>query len=253
MNIQQLLLLRKVTRAMADALRTQLKDYLSSLAPLIRPKLFFGDFVAGPSRESPNFADKAFQELQTHYQSFALTKPYQCPKDLKTPLDVVSSPLEIAALEYTYEARSETEKKTIAVTAPLKWVLSLPDCSLGRLSELLSEKQPSVDSLQRYCVHYAVLSYVLKRQPGFGRILDALRFPISIQQLPEFGLLPIPVISAPISTIRPPDAVIIENTEISGANAFEEVVNLDDLRGLRDPLGEQLLGIAQGIKPDLLD
>ena len=50
-------------------------------------------------------------------------------------------------------------------------------------------------------------------------------------KLPELGELPITFLSGPISTIRPPDNVIIESTELSGADAFEEVINLEDCSG----------------------
>jgi hypothetical protein len=252
MNIQQLIVLRKVTRAVAEALRTQLKEYLFALSPLIRPKLFFGDFVTGTTRESPNFADKAFQELVAFYHTFALTKPFQCPQDLKSPLELVISPLEFTALEYVYEAKTDRESKRINVTSPLKWVLSFPDCDLSRLKEHLAEKHPPVEVVTRYCVHYAVMSYVLKRQTGFQKMLEALRFQVTSTQLPEFGLLPVTIISSPISTLRPPDSVLIENTEISGTSSFEEVVSIDDIINLPDPLYDQLTKIVEGIQPELL-
>ena len=34
--------------------------------------------------------------------------------------------------------------------------------------------------------------------------------------------------------------MIIENTEISGTDAFEELVNIEDVARLRDPLKERL-------------
>ena len=58
--------------------------------------------------------------------------------------------------------------------------------------------------------------------------------------LPELGELPITFLSAPVSTIRPPDNVIIESTELSGADAFEEVINLEDVAKLRNPFKDQL-------------
>ena len=42
-----------------------------------------------------------------------------------------------------------------------------------------------------------------------------------------------------------PDDVIIESTEVSGMDAFEEVVNVDDIAALRDPLRERLLEIVK--------
>jgi hypothetical protein len=64
--------------------------------------------------------------------------------------------------------------------------------------------------------------------------------------VPEFGGLPVTFISAPVSTLLPPDDVIIENTEISGSDVFEEVVDLDSATAMRDPMKEQVLSIVQG-------
>jgi hypothetical protein len=59
----------------------------------------------------------------------------------------------------------------------------------------------------------------------------------------EFGELPITYIKSDISTFLLPDHVIIESTEISGMDAFEEVVNKDDVPKLQDRLKEQLTQI----------
>ena len=58
--------------------------------------------------------------------------------------------------------------------------------------------------------------------------------------MPELGQLPIAFLSGPVSTVRPPDNVIIESTELSGADAFEEVINLEDVIRLRNPFKDQL-------------
>ena len=46
-SIQSLLVLRKLTRAMADAVRAQMTEYLATLAPLLRPQMVLGDYVRG--------------------------------------------------------------------------------------------------------------------------------------------------------------------------------------------------------------
>lgn len=253
MDTQRLLVLRKVTRTVAEHLRGQLKEHISALAPIIRPKLVFGDFVSGATRETPNFADKAFQEVVAYYQSFAIGKPFQAIGELKPPMNIVSSPVEIASLEYVYEARTDTDAKRVMITSPLKWVLSYPETGLPRLRELLAQRNPATDVAQRYCLHYAVLAYVLRRQPSFTRLMEALRFKVSIETLPEFGPLPIVMVTSPITTMLPPDHVIIESTEISGTNAFEEVFVLESLRNLEDPLRNQLVDLVHGVSPALLE
>ena len=47
--------------------------------------------------------------------------------------------------------------------------------------------------------------------------------------MPEFGPLPITRIGVAISTKRPSDDVILQSAELTGMDAFEEVVNVEDL------------------------
>jgi hypothetical protein len=245
-SIQRLLLLRKVTRALAEHFRGLLKDHVAALAPLIRPKPLLGDFISGSTKESPNFADKAFQEFLGIYQGVAGTKPFAIPKELKPPIDATISPLELHPFEYIHAAKSVSDSKVVTVTSPLRWVLTYPGYSPAALRTLLAQRSPSSDLVQKYAVHYALLNFVIGRQPAFARTLDALRFTLTSSTVPEFGGLPVTFISAPVATLLPPDDVIIENTEISGSDVFEEVVDLDSVNAMRDPLKEQVSSIVQG-------
>ncbi|HET6962780.1 MAG TPA: hypothetical protein VFJ27_09800, partial [Terriglobia bacterium] len=51
----------------------------------------------------------------------------------------------------------------------------------------------------------------------------------------------ITVISSTLSTLRPTDDVIIESTEISGMDAFEELLNTDDVSRLPNPFKDALV------------
>ena len=80
MNTQQLLQLRKLTRAVSDQLRGQLKDYLVTLSPLIRPRTVLGDYVQGSVKETVRGADKTFKDLQSLYESVAGASPFHLAK-----------------------------------------------------------------------------------------------------------------------------------------------------------------------------
>ena len=101
-------------------------------------------------------------------------------------------------------------------------------------------------------ISYLLMHVVTTNSPGLTRVFEALHFPITASSAPEFGPLPITRIGVGMSTARPPDAVILQSAELTGMDAFEEVVNLDDLSGLRDPLIERLLEIARHHVPDLV-
>ena len=91
-SIQSLLVLRKLTRAIADAVRAQMTEYLTTLAPLLRPQMVLGDYVQGGAKESTRKADKAFKELQALYETVAATKPFNLPRELPTPINFSAAP-----------------------------------------------------------------------------------------------------------------------------------------------------------------
>jgi hypothetical protein len=251
-STRRMLVLRKLTRAIADLLRAQVKDYLSTLAAMFRPASALAGFLQMPGKEPAPGADRAFKDLQTLYEGLAGKKPFHLLGELKQPLEVASSVVELAPVEYVYVAKDESSSKIVTVTSPLKWVLTYAGFAPRRLKELFADKDQGGKNLQQAVLHYLMLHVVVSRQGGVTRLLEGLHFPVSSERWPDFGDLPIPCIGSPITTLRPPDAVIIESTEISGMDAFEEVINLDDIVQLRDPLQKRLLELAQQHGADLL-
>lgn len=244
-STQQLLALRKATRSIADLLRNQMKEYLSTLAPLFNPRHVLGSYAGRSTSEGSTVGEKAFMELQKLYQRIAQSKLYQLPSELKTPLEVISTQLEMTPVEYTHAVAADGQSKSITVTSPLKWALTYRGFGLPRFREILSNQDRTTDDLQQFVLHYLMMNAVVTKQPGLSRILDGLHFPLSIENSPEFGELPLTYISSSISTVRPPDGVLVESSEVSGMNAFEELVQLEDIPRLRDQLKEQLLEITR--------
>jgi hypothetical protein len=249
-STQRLLALRKSTRAMADLLRGQMREYLSTLAPLFRPRFVLGNYAEGGAYEASRTGEKAFKELQELYQTIAQAKLYRLPLELKTPLEVINPQLEMTPVEYTHVATNANESKTVVITSPLKWALTYGGFGPSRFREILTSNERTTDQLQQFVLHYLMMHTVVTKQAGVSRIMEALHFPLSIERSAEFGDLPLTYVSSSISTLRPPDDVIIESTEVSGMNAFEEIVRLEDVEKLRDPLKEQLLAITRSYVPE---
>jgi hypothetical protein len=76
-------------------------------------------------------------------------------------------------------------------------------------------------------------------------MLGALHYNLSSVRMPEFGELPITCIASSVPTIRPPDDVVLESVEISGQNAFEEVVDVEGIVNIQDPFKEQLMNLIK--------
>lgn len=243
--IQRFLKLRKLTRAIADLLRGQLTDHLATLSPMLRPKSILGEYVQGGVKESVRNSERTFLQLQRSYAAVANAKPYNLLNELRSPVEIESSAIEITPVEYPHVVTADGQTKTIAVISPFKWVVAYAGFSPAKLQEMLANRNRMNEETHRFVLHYTVLQVLLASHPGLPRLFEALRFPISSGHISQFGELPVTYISSYVSSIRPADDLIIESTEVSGQDAFEEIVSLDDLRSLADPLKSQLLDLAR--------
>jgi len=251
-SIQSLLVLRKLTRAITDAVRVQMTEYLRTLTPLMRPQVVLGEYIHGGQKEPTRKADKAFKDLQALYENVATAKPFHLPRELNPPLNFPSVGLEITPLDYIHVAQSGSDSRKIKVRCPLTWVLTYTDFPPTRLQEMLDSKGRDADELQRFVLSYLVMHLVTTSEPALMRIFEALNFPVTTSKSPQFGELPVTRIGVRISTTRPSDAVIIESAELTGMDAFEEIVNVADIAALGDPLKDRLLAIARQQAPELV-
>lgn len=251
-NTQQLLALRKLTRAISEVLRSQMVEHLATVTPLLRAKAVLGDYLQGGGKEPARRADKAFKELQGLYETVASAKPFNLPREIKPPIDLPGTSLEVTPLEYTHVAQSGGETRTITVRSPLTWVLTYSGFAPARLKELVHGKGRTSDELQQFVVSYLAMHVVTTNQPGLLQMLEALHFPISSGKSPEFGDLPVTRISASISTSRAADELILESAELSGMDAFEEVINVRDIVEMRNPHRERLLELVRSHAPELV-
>ena len=172
-STKRLIVLRRVTRAIADLLHGQLKEYLSALAPLFRPAGILGEYVQGGEKGMSAATLKAFQELQNVYGAAAGSKPFGLSKELKPPLEIVRSALELTKMDYPYTLNTEGQTKTMIITAPLKWQLTHAEFAPARLKQLLSDRNRTDTDAARFVLHYSVLQ-VLTGAPA-GRHPDAQR------------------------------------------------------------------------------
>src|SRR5437762_14244863 len=90
-STQRLLELRKCTRAIADLLRTQMREYLSTLAPLFRPRNVLRNYAEAGAYEASRTGEKAFKELHELYQIIAESRLYRFPLEPNTQLEVINS------------------------------------------------------------------------------------------------------------------------------------------------------------------
>ncbi len=245
-DIPRLLDLRRRTRAVATEFTQQLSGHLATLAPLFNPRPIFGRFLRGSEKTTSKAIELAFSELSELYQSAHKSAPINLRDKFDTPIELMGATPAIEPLQYVYVANAGDGDKSITVTTPLRWALTYSNFSLDRFRQLIAEQDKATGHELEQCVlHFMMLHITLNKRPGIAALLDALRLPLSFEYLPQFGAVPIAVISAPISTMRPPDEIIIQSTEVSGGPLFEEVVNVDDVDAIRDPIKDQLQALVE--------
>ena len=252
-STRKFIALRKLTRTLAETLRADLRGTLITIEPLLRPRAVFGEHVQGHGKELVKGADRAFKDLATDFAEVAGSKPFHIPKELKSPFEVMSASLEMQPVEYSYTARSDRDSKTVRITSPLKWVVNYRDYGLEELKRVLADRNRTEEQLRRFVVHFLLVEHVFTRQAGIREMLESLRFPVVVERRPEFGSLPITCLTTAVSTYRPDDEVIVETTEISGSEEFEEFVRVSDVANLKDAWREKLVELVKAQDPELLE
>jgi hypothetical protein len=251
-STQSLLVLRKLTRAIAEVVRAQMTEHLATLAPLLRPKMVLGDYVEDGTKEATRRSEKAYKELQALYDSIAATKPYNLTRELPSPIRQGGSGLEITPVDTSYVIQSGSDTRTIMVRSPLTWTLTYSGYAPTRLPELLKAKLRVGDELTHFVLSYLLMHVVTTNSPGLMSVFESLHFPITTITLPDSGPLPITRIGIPIATTRPADEVILQTADLTGMDAFEEVIHVQDLLKLGDPMKTRLLDLARQHAPNLI-
>jgi hypothetical protein len=246
-NSQQFVGVRKKTRSVAQSEIARAQEYLAILSPLTRPASLLGDLISGGAKAGSQTASKGVAEFTSLYRQVASAKPFNDDVELRTPLEVASTQVEFHPFQYRYTIAGPDGKKVVTVITPLKWTMNYSGYALSGLRAVLAQRDAPQESVRRFLIHTALLSFVITHQPGLVKILEGLRYQLATTTLPEFGALPVPYIAFSVPTVRPSDEVILEMTELSGVDQIEEVLDADAVSDLRDPLREQLLAALGGV------
>ena len=232
--------LRQITEKVVGALEKRLKGHLNILRPLFIPRKLFGTYIKSATMEEVPGSDKAFAELQEQYAAIC-EKPFELPKKLHAPLPSMANQLEGVPFTYSFYFGDSQEKPT-SITAATRWILSYrSECPLNRLKAMVSGAEPhQTDDMRQSLINHLAMVIFLEHYPALTQLLQDLRYEVGIRELPDFGGLPVVTLKAPLETFLPPDDFIVQVTRLSGIPAFQELIDLDALDNIPDPLRESL-------------
>jgi hypothetical protein len=249
LSFEQLATARKSTQAVSDMLEKQLLGFLDTLRSLLLPERLLGKH-AGSKFDVPG-ADKALTELQETYRRLP-GKPFDFPKEFDSGwLGEVGVKLDLHRWEYAREIAAESGKRSIVITSPTRWVLAYgPGYSVSQAIQSFGRGQDrrAIDQLRQFMVNALVMQALLARSSGLISIFTELRYDVFTQ--PHAGLngLPLVVIQSQIPTFLPPDPLIAAATELSGINAFIELIEVEAVRQMADPFKQRISQLIEGLE-----
>jgi hypothetical protein len=246
LNLEQLLQLHALTRDVSKFCQKQLRGYLDTVALLFRPRRILGDAIEGSERETVGGADRNLAELRELYRRVAV-RPFDLRPELQLPLESVSTQMQLNEWEYGHGIQTERGWRTIKVTAPLTWVISYSSTySLSILLQVLAgQTERDSEAVRAFVLRACIMHLQFARFPGIADLLAGLRYRVEVRRSPETGDLPLVTVSAPFHTIRPPDSLVSMASGLAGGTSFAEVIDLESVRTLEDPLRREVAPIFE--------
>lgn len=240
-TMEQLGDLRAKTDAIAQTLHDHLAGFIDTLRPLLAPASLLGEHVRGGDDEDADNGDKAFEELKTRYTECA-GKPFSLPKELKIDPIGVEGKLELHPWEYSHALPDPAGEKVITMTCPLRWILvyrsGYTPSELRKL--LIAQENRRAEDVRQFVTSAIALQMQLERRPDILSLLKELRYEVKLMNATGFGNLQLVTINACLPSFRPPDDLIRTATQFSGVSAFIELLDLEAIARIQDPVKDRI-------------
>src|SRR5207302_6139490 len=105
------------------------------------------------------------------------------------------------------------------------------------------ERDP--EAVRAFVLRACLMHLHFARFPAIAELLAGLRYRVEVRRCPELGDLPLVTVSAPFATARPPDNLVTMASGLAGGASFAEILDLANLRQLKDPLREEVARILR--------
>jgi hypothetical protein len=240
MTLSEVIEMRRKTEAVSKYLHERLIGYIETLRPLFVPDRYIGKLAGG--KFDVQGSDRALGEIQHTYREFT-AKPFDLSLEFDPHwLSLVGSRLDLQRWAYTHRIQTNGETKAITITSPSRWILTYRSTfTVAEMADAIGSKERAPIELRRqFVVNSLVMQLAVTRNPGLGPLMDGLHYRLQSEVFPGLSKLPIVTLTSPLPSFRPSDDLILEATGFSGVPAFIELLDLEAIRELRDPLREQI-------------
>jgi hypothetical protein len=236
LTFEQLAELRQRTEGIAGFLKTRLQSHLETMRPLFAPRRLLGKYA--DRKEDLAGSEKAVAELREKFKEVC-GDPFALTPDIDEEiLARIDNRPELYAWEYTHEAKGEGEPRRLTITSPVRWALTYGSAyTLSQVRQAVAgQHERRSDHIRQFVVNTLVMHLFLARHPGITQLLTDLRYNVHVDKCPGLGALPFVTISACVPSFRPGENIILMATRFSGVPNFVELIDLDAVHPLQDPL-----------------
>ena len=242
-DLDGLLEYREITERISGFLNKRLRGHLAVLSPLLSPARLLGKHVG--SRDPAPRADEVLAELAEKFAP-SCGSPFNLKSDLdEVSMTSIGSKIEVYPYEYKYEAQGAKSAKAVSMTSPVQWVVTYgSEYSLSQLRSILATPGEH-RSVRQFVLNAIAFQVILGRSPAVAQLLGDLRYEIQVQALPGLEKLPMVTIGVQVPSFRPPDDLLLTAIRLSGVPAFIELIDIDAVRSLEDPLRLQIEGLLE--------
>jgi hypothetical protein len=228
--------MRDASQRISQLLNRRLSGYLETLTPLFSPRKVLGEYMQSAFSQNVPGADANFSEIEKLYKSI-VRDTFNVSSKLGTPLANIKNELEINPWEYLHHL-DDDKVNVVRISSPVKWVLSY--AGGYTLSDLLIQRSrnenPDASDVKQLVLRHLTLWKLLDLAPDISKLLSDLRYNVSIETTPMSGDLPYIVLTSDVPAFRPQDDLIRTVTKLSGKQVFEELIDIDELGSIEDPL-----------------
>ena len=99
--------------------------------------------------------------------------------------------------------------------------------------------------IRQFVVNALVMNLFLAKYPGIAQVLSDLRYEVHVDKCPGLGMLPFITLSACLPSFRPADNLILMASRFSGVSNFVELIDVDTVHTLQDPLNLRILELLK--------
>jgi hypothetical protein len=208
--------------------------------------------MEGAGREAAVGADQNATALRELYRRVAI-KPFDLRPELPNTLESIATTFQLHEWEYLHPTQTDRGWQSIRVSTPLSWVLTYASpYSIATLRDVIGgNAQRDTEAVRAFVLRACVMHELFRKTPAIAELLSALRYHVEVKSSPQFGELPFITISAPFRTFRPADSLVATAAGMAGTQAFAEILEVESVRTLSDPLKDETLGILEQHKIDI--